>query len=68
MEISMKTFKIYKISGMTNEFCSFIEAQNEKSALKKYCKSLLSSGQYQLMRIGNSYHLYSSYGAEWVTL
>ena len=42
----MKKYNIWKTNGKSDELCCQIEAQNQKSALRKYRKGLLSSGQY----------------------
>lgn len=56
----MKKFNIWKITG-SHEFCCSIEAKTAKSALKKYRKTLLSSGQYWIENDA----LYSSFGGAW---
>ena len=57
----MKKYNIWKTNGKSDELCCQIEAQNQKSALRKYRKSLLSSGQYWI----ENNCLRSSYGGEW---
>ena len=57
----MKKFNIWKTNGKSDELCCQIEAQNQKSALQKYRKGLLSSGQYWI----ENNCLRSSYGGEW---
>ena len=57
----MKKYNIWKTNGKSDEFCCQIEAQNQKSALQKYRKGLLSSGQYWI----DNNCLRSSYGGEW---
>ena len=60
-ESDMKKYNIWKTNGKSDELCCQIEAQNQKSALRKYRKSLLSSGQYWI----DNNCLHSSYGGEW---
>lgn len=60
----MKTFEIYKAGMYKNDLCCEINARNEKTALLKYRKSQISSGQYWFEKHGN-YELYSSYGGMW---
>ena len=57
----MKKFNIWKINGKEDLFCCQIEAKNQKSALKKYRKTLLSSGQCWM----ENNILLSSYGGQW---
>lgn len=54
-------FNIWKINEKSDVFCCQIEAKSEKSALLKYRKSLLTSGQYWI----ENCILRSSYGGEW---
>ena len=57
----MKKYNIWKTNGKSDELCCQIEAQNQKSALQKYRKGLLSSGQYWI----ENNCLLSSFGGEW---
>lgn len=57
----MKKFNIWKTNGRSDEFCCQIDARDNVSALRKYRKSLLSSGEYWI----ENGCLRSSYGGEW---
>lgn len=56
----MKKFNIWKTNGR-DTLCCQIEAKDQKSALKKYRKSLMLSGQYWI----ENNRLHSSFGGEW---
>lgn len=58
----MKKYNIWKINGRNDEFCCQIEAKGEISALKKYAKGLLSSGEKWIDKSMKT--LNTSYGAE----
>lgn len=62
--MKMKKYDIWKTNGKTDEFCCQIEAKNQKIALQKYRKGLLSSGQYWI----ENNCLYSSYGGTWIAV
>lgn len=57
----MKKFNIYKTNGKSGKFCCQLEARDNISALRKYRKGLLSSGQYWI----DNGCLRSSFGGEW---
>lgn len=57
----MKKYNIWKTNGKSDEFCCQVKVKNIISALRKYRKGLLSSGQYWI----ENNCLRSSYGGEW---
>ena len=57
----MKKYNIWKTNGKSDELCCQVEAKNQKSALQKYRKGLLSSGQYWI----ENNCLLSSFGGRW---
>lgn len=57
----MRKYNIWKI-GKSDEYCCQIEANGQISALKKYAKGLLSSGEKWIDKTHKT--LNTSYGAE----
>ena len=62
----MKKFNIWKINGNSDEFCCLIEARDKISALKKYSRSLMSSGIKWIDK--STMTLNTSYGAEFTAV
>ena len=58
----MKKYNIWKTNGRSDEFCCQIEARGIVEALRKYSKSILSSGEKWIDK--NAKTLNTSYGAE----
>lgn len=60
----MKKFDV--INMHNSQFCCVIEAKNQKSALNKFKKNLLSSGFYWIEKVNDyRYALLSSFGCEY---
>ena len=62
-ENSMKKYSIWKTNGKNDMFCCQIEAKGEISALKKYAKNILSSGERWIDKEQKTLH--TSYGEEY---
>ena len=61
-----KTYIIKQVYTDRCENCCEIIARNSASALKKYAKGLMSSGEKTLISENGLYKLITSYGAEFV--